>query len=39
MVIAGNVLSCVAEPLTEVAVFLREHGLVELAKLFDDDRF
>ena len=35
----GKVLSCVAELVTEVAVFLREHGSVELAKLFDDNRF
>ena len=32
-------LSGVAELVTEVAVFLREHGSVELATLFDDDRF
>ena len=32
-------ISCVAELVTEVAVFLREHGSVELATLFDDDRF
>ena len=35
----GKVLSHVAELVTEVAVFLREHGSVELATLFDDDRF
>ena len=32
-------LSRVAELVTEVAVFLREHGSVELATLFDDNRF
>ena len=31
----GKVLSRVAELVTEVAVFLREHGSVE----FDDNRF
>ena len=35
----GKVLSHVAELGTEVAVFLREHGSVELATLFDDNRF
>ena len=35
----GNVLSRVSELITEVAVFLREHGSVELATLFDDNRF
>ena len=35
----GKVLSRVPELVTEVAVFLREHGSVELATLFDDDRF
>ena len=35
----GKVLSRVAELVTEVAVFLREHGSVELATLFDDDKF
>ena len=35
----GKVLSCVAELVIEVAAFLREHGLVELAALFDDNRF
>ena len=35
----GKVLFRVAELVTEVAVFLREHGLVELATLFDDNRF
>ena len=35
----GKVLSCVAELVTEVAVLLREHGSVELATLFDDNRF
>ena len=34
-----KVLSRVAELVTEVAVFLREHGSVELATLFDDNRF
>ena len=32
-------LSRVAELVKEVAVFLREHGSVELATLFDDNRF
>ena len=32
-------LSRVAEFVTEVAVFFREHGPVELATLFDDNRF
>ena len=35
----GKVLSRVAELVTEVAVFLREHGSVELATSFDDNRF
>ena len=35
----GKVLSRVAELITEVAVFLRKHGSVELATLFDDNRF
>ena len=35
----GNVLSRVAELVTEVAVFLCEHGSVKLATLFDDNRF
>ena len=35
----GKVLSHVAELVTEVAVYLREHGSVELATLFDDNRF
>ena len=39
MVIGGKVLSCVPELVTEVAVFLRQHGSVELATLFDDNRF
>ena len=39
MVIAGKVLSRVAELVTKVTVFLREHGSVELAALFDDNRF
>ena len=32
-------LSRVAELVTEVAVLLCEHGSVELATLFDDNRF
>ena len=32
-------LSRVVELIIEVAVFLREHGSVKLATLFDDDRF
>ena len=32
-------LSRVAELVTEVAMFLREHGSVELATLFHDNRF
>ena len=32
-------LSHVAELATEVAVFLRERGSVELATLFDDNKF
>ena len=32
-------ISRVAELVTEVAVFLREHGSVELATLFNDNRF
>ena len=39
MVIAGKVLSRVAELVTEVAVFLRGHGSVEFATLVDDNRF
>ena len=35
----GKVLSRVAELVTEVAVFLREHGSVELATLFNENRF
>ena len=35
----GEVLFRVAELITEIAVFLREHGSVELATLFDDNRF
>ena len=35
----GKVLSRVAELVTEVAAFLREHGFVELATLFNDNRF
>ena len=34
-----KVLSGVAELVTEVAVFLREHESVELATLVDDNRF
>ena len=34
----GKVLSRVAELVTEVAVSLHKHGLVELATLFDDSR-
>ena len=32
-------LSRVAELVSAVAVFLRKHGLVELATLFDDNKF
>ena len=32
-------LSHIAEIVTEVALFLREHGSVKLATLFDDNRF
>ena len=39
MFIAGKSALRVAEVVTEVAVFLLEHGSVELATLFDDDRF
>ena len=35
----GKVVSRVAELVNEVAVFLHEHGSVELATLFDDNRF
>ena len=35
----GKELSHVAELVTKVVVFFREHELVELATLFDDDRF
>ena len=35
----GKVLSRVAELVTEVAVFLREHESVKLATLFDNNRF
>ena len=35
----GKVLYHVADLVTEVAVFLREHGSVKLATLFDDNRF
>ena len=35
----GKVISRVAKLVTEVAVFLCEHGSVELATLFDDNRF
>ena len=34
-----KVLSRVAEIVTEIAVFRREHWSVELATLLDDDRF
>ena len=34
-----KVLSRVAELVTKVSVFFREHGSVELATLFDDNRF
>ena len=34
-----KVLSWVSEFVTKVAVFFREHGPVELATLFDDNRF
>ena len=39
MVIAGKSALRVAKLITEVAVFLHEHGSVELATLFDDNRF
>ena len=39
MVIAEKVLSCVAELVAEDVVYLREHGSVELATLFDHNRF
>ena len=32
-------LSCVAELVNEVAMFLREHGSIKLATLFDDNKF
>ena len=35
----GKVLSRVAKLVTEVALFLREHGSVEFATLFDGNRF
>ena len=35
----GKVLSCVAKLDIEVAMFFCEHGSVELATLFDDNRF
>ena len=35
----GKVPSHVVELVTEVAVFLLEHGSMELATLFDDNRF
>ena len=35
----GKMLSCDGELVIEVAVFLREHGSVELATLFDDHGF
>ena len=39
MIIAGKIALRIAELVTEVAVFLCEHGSAELAALFDDDRF
>ena len=39
MVIGAKVLYRDAELITEVAMFLCEHGPVELAALFDDNRF
>ena len=39
MIIAGKSALRVTELVTKVAVFYREHGPVELATLFDDDRF
>ena len=39
MAIAGIVLSYLAELVTEVTVFLSEHGPVELATLFDENKF
>ena len=39
MVIAGKSALRVEELVTKVAVFLREHESVELATLFDDNRF
>ena len=39
MFIAGQSALRVAEVVTEVAVFLLEHGSMELTTLFDDDRF
>ena len=39
MVIAEKSVLRVAELVTEVAVFLREHGSVEHTTLFDDNRF
>ena len=39
MVIAEKALSRVAELVTKVAVFLREHGSVKLATIFNDNRF
>ena len=39
MVVAGISALRVAGLVTEVAAFLLEHGSVELATLFDDDRF
>ena len=39
LLLRGKVLSRVAELVTEVAVFLREYGPVELTTLFNDNRF
>ena len=39
IIITGKSALRVAELVTEVAVFLREHGSVELATLFDDEKF
>ena len=39
MVIAAKGALCVAKLVTKVAMFLREHGSVELATLFGHDRF
>ena len=39
MIIGEKVLFRVAELVAEVAVFFCVHGLVELATLFDDNKF